>query len=96
MRFCAAFRDLIGPLSQTIKMTLSYRGAYITCHRSSVSITRTVFKTFAAHLRTDVPPCFAFGIFFFTRMTHFLTSDVSQMKIFWLGLVIGNIYLVYR
>ena len=51
---------------------------------------------FAAHLRTDVPPCFAFGIFFFTRMTHFLTSDVSQMKIFWLGLVIGNIYLVYR
>jgi len=66
MRFCAAFRDLIGPLSQTIKMTLSYRGAYITCHRSSVSITRTVFKTFAAHLRTDVPPCFAFGSFFFT------------------------------
>ena len=30
------------------------------------------------------------------RLTHFLTSDVSQMKIFCLGLVIGNIYLVYR
>src|SRR5438874_1388776 len=55
MRFCAAFRDLIGPLSQTIKMTLSYRGAYITCHRSSVSIHTDVFKMSAAqhkeHLR---------------------------------------------
>ncbi len=64
MRFCAAFRDLIGPLSQTIKMTLSFGSSPVPPYGPITAL--GVLFEWLVGLRTDGPPCFAFGSFFFT------------------------------
>jgi hypothetical protein len=127
MRFCAAFRDLIGPLSRTIKMSMSHiTMPSILCFDShGLFLRRLPFNVknvsvgdycmivaylfrhmvgyaawspvrMAGWFADRCSALFCVWKFFFTPPDHLLTSAVSKMKIFWLGLVIGNIYLVYR